>query len=136
MNTALHLVDYRLTYLGFLGTNILAYYLGISMINKNIGARLEVPSDLNYELFIKCFSEFIYFDVLDAANPSKYFPMTFATISLCICTPLLCIWNNYEFNCHNRTLINRYKFNKSFKRLINSNYAFHSKKQPVFLAQI
>jgi hypothetical protein len=43
MSTALDLVDYGLAYLGFLGTNILAYYLGISMMNKNIGARLEVP---------------------------------------------------------------------------------------------
>jgi len=53
------------------------------------------------------FSEFIYFDVLDAPNTARYLAMAFATVSLCICNPLVYVWNNYEFNCHNRTLINR-----------------------------
>jgi hypothetical protein len=47
MNTALDIVDYGLTYLGFLGTNILEYYLGISMMKNKNGARLIGSSNLD-----------------------------------------------------------------------------------------
>jgi hypothetical protein len=67
------------------------------------------------ELYFTHFSELMYFDVLDVANPFRYLAMTFSTISLCICTPLMYVWKNYEFNCHNRTLINRYKIIYMYK---------------------
>ncbi len=53
-------------------------------------------------------SEFIYFDVLDAANPARYAAMVFSAISLVFSTPLMCILIQYESNCQNRILINRW----------------------------
>lgn len=70
-------------------------------------------SNTNFRVII--FSSVIVLDVIEDGHVAKYLAMTFSFVTFLFRTPILFTLVQYEQNCHNRILINRYPFTSLHK---------------------